>query len=159
MNYSKINMEVCKALSVGDVVRGYWIESEKYGDLLVVIIDGFYGYFIPKDKIIFDVNRIKMLEVKPFNPDNFIKKENEINRTNHFIKCDRKFCRRFDGNKYKVYVNQKFLEIVEKYPVAFFQNISTEKDMSKQPVLCAERDREGYKPIIIICPVSVFDDQ
>lgn len=159
MNYSKINMDVCKALSVGDSIRGYWIESEEHGDLLVVIVDGFYGYFIPKDKIIFDVNRIKMLEVKPFHPDDFIKNENEIKRTDHFLKCNRQFCRRFDGNKYRVYVNQKFLEKVEKYPVAFFQNISPERDMSKQPVLCAEINGKGYKPIIVICPVAVFDDQ
>ena len=159
MDYSKINMKICKALSIGEDVRGYWSATVKDGETLFVTVDGTHGYFIPKDKIIFDASRVKMLDVKLFNPLDYVKDDNRIDRTNHFVKIDSRFCRRFNGNGYRVYVNQNYLDIVEKYPIAFFQNVQEKKDMSKQPVLVAEQHGADFTPIMVACPVFILDDK
>ena len=107
MNYAKINQDVVKAMingtKWGKRIPHCWIDD---GEYLMVTLDGYAGYFIPKDNVKFVVEGAEIN--KPFDSlESVISPENEIRATNTFCKgeYDRIFMRVFktieNGETYK----------------------------------------------------------
>ena len=157
MNYKIANKEVCKALIDGEYVRGYDIDE----NTAFVTPDGYYGFIIPKDKMLYDSARIKRCK-KLFEISDYIKPENEIKPTAHYFKCGKEYCQRFDGKDWHVFIQEKFLKKLDKDEFyCFFQNYEKGKDMRKQSILGAvrryENDDYKYIPAVVFLPIYIHD--
>ena len=157
MNYYKANMEICKALSKGDLVRGYWMED----DLFFVTPEGYYGFIIPKKEIIFDVSRVHILSLPVFLTENFLKPENEIKKTRRFFQAGKELCQQFDGNGYSVYIKKRFMNAIDGEIIrGYYQNIQPGKNMAKELVLATIDSRMGNDlkeiPVMAFCPISIL---
>ena len=163
MIYVKANMEISKALSKGDIVRGHDLDD----DLFIVTTNGYYAYIIPKKEIIFDIKKVQILTRKMFEPGDYLKNSNELKPTMHYIKPNRDYCRRFDGKGYHVYLNDEFLKRLEKdYPYKYYQDVRPNTNMSLQPILAAVKmseNKETNKVIhdlaMLILPIRVLDEE
>ena len=164
VNYFNANMEACKALSRGELVRGHDVDE----NTIFFTTNGFYGYIIPKDRITFDASRIKQLPNKIIEKEAYCKPENEIRMTNHlFAPSERKLVRRFDGKtkgkEWNVFIDVSFLKKLESDSYCFMQSIDTKKNMSLQVVMAARKTIENgeplYIPTMIFLPCRILDNE
>ena len=160
MNWAKINQEVVKALVNGlkwGELPHCWIND---GEYIMVTLDGFAGYFIPKDKVKFVVEGKEIN--KPFErSSNVIVPENEIRPTNTYVKAgynQRYFMRMFkgveSGKTWKTYVDEKMLKPLEREGNVKFYQFDKFKEPNVRPILAADDD----VPLMLLMPVRVDED-
>lgn len=167
MNYSKINQEVVKALiegtKFGSAIPGMWVNDGKY---LFVTIDGFKGFFIPKDKVAFNIENIKPFETKLFDLDKMCAPGNEVRATWTYVQRPgatftmRKFKGNHDGKEWNVYIDCRMLKPLEReYTVIYSQDYEDKKDMTRQPVLASLPNNGGERiPLMLMLPIRVYDE-
>ena len=141
MNLIKANVEICTALAKGERVCGHDVGEDSF----FVTATGTYGFCFPKDKIVFDLNKVKRLDKIIFRPEDYVKPENTIRPTIHYIIDGKLIIRRFDGRAndkdYSLWMNSAFLKYF--YYPHYYQDKQTEKDLRKQPVIITDLEVDG----------------
>ena len=163
MNYTKINQEAVKSIMDGGKygfnVPGYWD-----GEYLIVTFDGFMAFFLPKDKVIFDKEKIKNIG-KPFPDLDKVKLwGHEVHLTKTYVESgfsSKSLLRVFKGEKngksWKVYIDSKMMKplLKEECVINFYQDYDVNADMSTKPIFAF---LPSGIPLMAMLPVRVFDD-
>lgn len=148
MNYKRAYLEICK-----DIINNEYVRGQEANDDLMLIIppDGFYGYYLKKDNIPFNKEKLRMIptETRKIIDLEIAKPENEIKLTNHLILMDYRkgMVRKFSADGKEVWVNADFLKNLDLNASRFYQ----EKDEPFSAIL-AEEDGE---PTMCILPMKV----
>ena len=156
MNYKQANIEICRQIIDGKVVRaqeqkGQWIEYS-----LIIPEPAYYGYFIKKDNIAFAMNKVAKLRIDVAHLEN-IAPENEIKPTSNLRIIDhkgKKMVRKFEAEGKEVWVQCDFLKNLEIGVTRFYQ----EKDNPNGIIIAAEYDNKVMKPVMVLLPMRFVED-
>ena len=152
MNYKNANIEVCREMASGCMIRGQDISDELF---LAIPNDGYYGYMFSKNNIAFNLDRVRMisLETRKIADLSMIVPENEIKITEYMrVLSYRKDIARkfeaFDGKDGKVvWINEKFLRNLDLSACRFYQ----QKDEPLHNVIAVE---DGI-PVMVLLPLRI----
>lgn len=167
MNYKDINIELIKCMSdkYNPLVRAQVLDDD---DILLIPHPAFYGYIIPRRKLLVAESKLVMLNPeKPlFKISDYCKPENRVMPINQYYRFRTNLYQRFEGKFGKktwgVYINERFLKQVNRDGCEFYQNVQPDKDMPRENVLVVihEKTDEGkdiYKPLLFLMPFEIRD--
>ena len=164
MNYIKINQEAIKQMIKGNkwghTIPGYW-----EGEFLVITLDGYCAFVLPKDNVRFDTSAVKSGSDKGFLPElsTFVVPGNEIKMTKTLVESgfrSKKLLRRFKGIagqvKWKTYVDEAMLKpLKDERCVSFYQIYKDGAEMERQPILATAANGT---PLMIFMPIRIVDE-
>lgn len=169
MNTGKINEDIVKAIYNGERhVCGY---REKDGSYFVTI-NGQFGYWLLKEQILFNTDKIQKLDKKPFNMKDFLSDEHEIYPTETYKKCNGKFIQKFRNKwpgiekwEWITWINSEFLKPISKdFGVHFYQRFYEGKPSGTQPIMAIQEfnikgsDKAIKRPLMLFMPYRIFEE-
>ena len=156
MNYKRANIEICRQIIDGKVVRAQGQKGQQIEYILIIPEPAYYGYFIEKDNIAFAMNKVEKLRIEIANLEN-IAPENEIKPTSNLRIIDHKgkeMIRNFEAEGKKVWVKCDFLKNLEMGVTRFYQ----EKDNPNGVIIAAEYVNNVMKPVMALSPMRYVED-
>ena len=151
MNYKRANLEICK-----DIINGELIRAQKYENEMYLFIDpeGHYGYFINRKDVAFSMDKVREFSKETRNVAKLeaIKPENEIKPTN-FLRiidfCGKRLARKFEAEGKEVWIQCDFLKNLDINATKFYQ----EKENKLETVVAVE---DGV-PVMCLLPIRIID--
>ena len=152
MDFKKANLEICRSIADDKNICGGWIQIGGIKYFFVANAQGYYGYFFPRNKIVFNVAMINSVSkpIKEIVKMSIVNRENEVFYTKILKQCSayrNKLVRKFvplTGNR-EVYIDVNFLKCLDLDICHFYQD----KDDPKSKLIVTEHDM----PIMVICPM------
>lgn len=150
MNTKAVNLEICKQLIHGDLVR---IQNVSNKLTLIIPDPGYYGYLMPKSDIIFSLEKVKTVDKKKQIVDlKLMNPKNELKPTQYLRIIDSKnTARLFKSPEGEVWINTKFLKNLNIYSCTFYQDRTNRTSL----ILVVE---DMTQPVMCILPLRPFDD-
>lgn len=151
MNYKRANLEICKDIINGELIRAQKSENEMY---LFVDPEGHYGYFINKKDVAFSMDKVREFskETRNITKLEAIKPENEIKPTK-FLRiidfCGKRLAQKFEAEGKEVWIQRDFLKNLDINATKFYQ----EKENKLETVVAVE---DGV-PVMCLLPFKIID--
>ena len=153
MNYNRANLEICKAMTKGELVRGQKVKAIDGDKMIIIPNNGFYGYIFEKGDIVFSLDKVRFIDEKthiiPFEaitPDNELKLTQDMKILPYQKQIARKFTRS-DGAE--AWVNRDFLSNLELSTTTFYQG--------KESKISAIVAVEYNMPVMVILPIRMCE--
>ena len=149
MNYKNANIEVCREMAGGCLIRGQEMPDNLF---LAIPNDGYYGYMFSKNNIAFNLDRVRMIspETRKIADLSMIDPENEIKITEYMrvLSYRKEIARKFEtADGTEVWINEKFLRNLDLSACKFFQP----KGETIHNVIAVE---DGI-PVMLLLPIRI----
>jgi len=169
MNIVKINADIVKALydRYPNMMAAYREEDES----IFITTTGSYGFWLRKDQVLFNLNKVRLLEKPLFNPDDFVSDMQEIVPTDDFKKAGKYFIQKFvskrpyGGVDWHTWINSSFLRpLARETGVRFYQRFFNGIPSRYQPIMAVQMFKLNknvdwqWKPPMIFCPMRMMED-